>query len=152
MAESPALLEGYKHLHALAYKTDFTPEERTVVWMATNVEHACHYCVPAHTGIAKMEKIDDAVIEAARAQGDYADAKLQALKVFTLVMLEKRGWPSDEDLSAFFAVGFDQRAVIDLILAIAHKTLSNYTNHVVGTPVDDKFAPFAWAGSKTAAA
>jgi AhpD family alkylhydroperoxidase len=67
MAESPGLLEGYQHLHRLAIEgTAFTPEERTVVWMTVNVANECHYCVPAHTGIAKREKIAEDIITALR--------------------------------------------------------------------------------------
>ena len=59
MAASPAHLEGYQTLRRLVVEgTDFTPAERTVVWMTINVEHRCHYCVPAHTSIAQAEKID----------------------------------------------------------------------------------------------
>jgi hypothetical protein len=39
-------------------KQFFNEEELTVVWQSINVEHACHYCVPAHTGIAAMMKVD----------------------------------------------------------------------------------------------
>ena len=54
MAEAPALLDGYKHLHRLFQEeTSFDADEITVVWQTINVEHACHYCVPAHTGIAR---------------------------------------------------------------------------------------------------
>lgn len=49
MAESPQLLEGYQKLHELFLASSLTPEEKTVVWMTVNVEHECHYCVPAHT-------------------------------------------------------------------------------------------------------
>ncbi len=63
MAEAPGLLEGYQVLHQLFVNSSFDKDEKTVVWQAINVEHACHYCVPAHTGIAKMMKVDDAVTE-----------------------------------------------------------------------------------------
>lgn len=52
MAESPALLDGYNHLHRLFQEeTSFDKDEITVVWQTINVEHVCHYCVPAHTGM-----------------------------------------------------------------------------------------------------
>ena len=55
LAESPATLEAYKTLHGLfSTKTSFNKEELTVVWQTINVEHECHYCVPAHTGIAHI--------------------------------------------------------------------------------------------------
>ena len=52
MAEAPGLLEGYQKLHQLALDSSFDKEELTVVWQTINVEHACHYCVPAHTGLS----------------------------------------------------------------------------------------------------
>lgn len=61
MAASPQVLEGYKVLHDLFQKTDFTAEELTVVWQTINVEHGCHYCVPAHTAIAHSMKVDAAL-------------------------------------------------------------------------------------------
>ena len=64
MAESAPLLDGYQQLHALAQQTAFDAEELTVVWQAINVEHNCHYCVPAHTGIAHSMKVSAEVIDA----------------------------------------------------------------------------------------
>ena len=52
MAEAPTLLKGYQVLHDLFQKTSFNAEELTVVWQSINVEHECHYCVPAHSAIA----------------------------------------------------------------------------------------------------
>lgn len=50
MAEAPAVLKGYQQLHESFMATSFNAEELTVVWQTINVEHECHYCVPAHTG------------------------------------------------------------------------------------------------------
>ena len=66
MAESPQHLEGYQVLHQLFLQTDFDNDEKTVVWQTINVENECHYCVPAHTGIAKMMKVSDDITEALR--------------------------------------------------------------------------------------
>lgn len=53
MAEAPGLLEAYQRVHELFVNSSFDKDELTVVWQTINVEHACHYCVPAHTAIAK---------------------------------------------------------------------------------------------------
>ena len=47
MAEAPGLLEGYRLLHQLFQDSSFNNDELTVVWQTINVEHECHYCVPA---------------------------------------------------------------------------------------------------------
>lgn len=145
MAESPGLLEGYQRLHKAAIEaTAFTPSERTVVWMTVNVYHQCHYCVPAHTGIAKREKIDDTIIDALRDETPLPDAKLEALRDFTLAMLETRGRPSPDQMQAFEAAGYGRRAVLDIVMIVAQKVMSNYTNSLFDTPTDAAFEKFLW--------
>jgi hypothetical protein len=61
---SPGILDAYQQ-HELFVNSSFNEEELTVVWQSINVEHACHYCVPAHT-IAAMMKVDEAITEALR--------------------------------------------------------------------------------------
>ena len=84
------------------------------------------------------------VIETARAVGSYDDPRLETLRVFTLKLVEKRGWTSSQDLEAFLVAGFTKQNVIEILVAISHKVLSNYTNHIVDTPVDDAFKRFTW--------
>ncbi len=91
MAEAPGLLEGYQRLHQLFLDSSFDDEEITVVWQTINVEHACHYCVPAHTGIAKSMKVDDAITEALRNETPLPTDKLEALRHFTLSVVRGRG-------------------------------------------------------------
>ena len=92
-----------------------------VVWFTINTIHQCHYCMAAHTAAAKAEKVPEDVIETARAGADYADARLQALKVFTTKMVLERGWVQPADLEAFFAAGYTHKNALDVVLAISHK-------------------------------
>lgn len=144
LAESPQILEAYNTLHQLFVNSSFNNEELTVVWQTINVEHNCHYCVPAHTGIANMMKVDSAITEALRNETEMPTEKLQALHEFTLLMVRKRGAVSKEDLENFFAAGYNQRNVLDIILGLSQKVISNYTNHIADTPVDAGFKKFAW--------
>ncbi|GAB5436121.1 carboxymuconolactone decarboxylase family protein [Falsiruegeria mediterranea] len=144
MATSPALLEAYKELSRLAMTTGFSPEERTVIWMTANVANHCHYCVPAHTGIAMREKVSNDIIDALRDETPLADGKLETLRSFTLALRDNHGRPSADDLAAFRAAGYDDKALQDLLVIFAQKVLSNYTNALFETPVDGMFQPFAW--------
>lgn len=78
------------------------------------------------------------------------DAKLQALSVFTRVMVASRGKPTRQDLQVFLAAGFSERQVLEIILAIAVKTISNYSNHVFHTDVDPVFAGYRWETPRAA--
>jgi len=144
LAAAPKTFEAYQTLHQLFTETSFNAEELTVVWQAINVEHACHYCVPAHTGIAKMMKVDDAITEALRNETPLEDAKLEALRTMTLTIVKNRGHVSQEDLDAFYAAGYGEQQVLEIILGVSQKVISNYTNHIANTPVDAPFQSFAW--------
>jgi len=142
LAVAPAALEAYKSLHTYFSQTSFNAEELTVVWQTINVENECHYCIPAHTGIAHMMKVDSAIIDALNSGGDLPNAKLQALKDTTLALLRKRGHLSDAELSQFKAEGYGNQQLLEIIVGIAQKTISNYTNHLADTPVDEGFLQY----------
>ena len=144
MAEAPGLLEGYQTLHALAQQTSFTKEELTVVWQAINVEHACHYCVPAHTAIAKTMGVSDDVIAALRDETPLPNERLEALRSTTLEIARRRGVVGDSDLESFFGHGFTKRQLLEVVMILAQKVMSNYVNHLAHTPVDAPFQKFAW--------
>lgn len=144
MAESPETLQAYGQLQQLFTATSFDAEELTVVWQTINVEHDCHYCVPAHTAIAHSMKVNPAITEALRSQTSMPTAKLQALHDFTLAMVRERGNVSAKQIDAFFAAGYTQKQVLEVILGLSQKVISNYVNHVADTAVDPMFKAFAW--------
>jgi alkylhydroperoxidase family enzyme len=151
LAESPAALEAYKNLHELFQQTSFDADELTVVWQTLNVEHECQYCVAAHTAIANMMKVDPAITAALRNGTELPTSKLQTLHTTTLELARQRGRPSEATLNAFFAAGYQQRHVIEIILGISQKVLSNYVNHIAETPIDKTFSAFVWEGKQSAA-
>ncbi len=145
MAEAPTLLEGYQKLHELAQQTSFNKEELTVVWQTVNVEHDCHYCVPAHTGIAKSMQVDDNLIQELRDDKTLSDAKLNTLKNTVLALTRGRGNVEQSVINEFFDAGYAQQQLLEIIVILAQKVMSNYTNHLADTPVDEPFKKFAWS-------
>ncbi|OEF30212.1 carboxymuconolactone decarboxylase family protein [Vibrio rumoiensis] len=142
LAEAPGLLEGYQVLHELFSKSSFNAEELTVVWQTINVEHECHYCVPAHTGIALAMKVDADLNTALRNKEPMPTEKLQVLHDTTLSMVRKRGQLSEEEITSFFNAGYGQRQLLEIVLGLSQKVISNYTNHLSETPVDSVFEKF----------
>ena len=134
MAEAPTLLEGYQVLHTLFQNTSFNAEELTVVWQTINVEHHCHYCVPAHSAIAASMNVDPAIVDALVNNTPLADKKLDTLRETTLAMTKNRGVISDEQIDAFFAVGYAQQQLLEIVVGLSQKVMSNYTNHLAKTP------------------
>ena len=152
MAESPEHLDAYQKLHEIFQHTSLSAAERNVVWLTINVEHRCHYCVPAHTAIARSQGLDEASIAALREGRALADAHLEALRQFTLKLVRQRGEVAPEDVEQFLAAGFTRRNVLDILVGLAQKVMSNYVNHLAATPLDAPFATFAWTAPHGAAA
>ena len=146
MAESPNILKAYTQFHQAFSDSSFDADELTVVWQTINVEHECHYCVPAHTGIAHSMKVDPAITEALRNRTALPTEKLQALHDFTLSMVRNRGNVPESEMAAFFEAGYGQQQVLEVILGLSQKVISNYVNRVAKTPVDKVFEQFAWEG------
>ncbi len=144
MASAPGLLEGYQKLHELFVNSSFDNEELTVVWQTINVEHECHYCVPAHTGIANMMKVDPALTEALRNSEPMPTPKLQTLYDTTLAMVRSRGNLTDAEVQTFYDAGYGERQLLEIVLGLSQKVMSNYVNHIAETPVDAVFEKFAW--------
>jgi len=144
LAGSPETLKAYQELHKLFSNTSFNAEELTVVWQSINIEHECHYCIPAHTGIAHMMGVDASLTEALRNGTVLPTEKLQVLHDTTLSIVRNRGRISDQELERFYAAGYAETQVLEIILGIAQKTISNYTNHIAQTPIDTPFKKYAW--------
>ncbi|MFG0273714.1 MAG: carboxymuconolactone decarboxylase family protein [Phycisphaerales bacterium] len=147
MSESPALLEAYATLWRLVGQTSLSAAERHVVFLTASVANGCDYCVPAHTALAARDGLDTESIEALRAGRPLADSRLDALRRFTLRMIESRGQIEAADLDALLAEGFTRAAALDVLVGLATKLLSNYTNGVANVPLDEPFGAFAWSGA-----
>ena len=146
LAEAPNALSAYKQLGALFEQSALTPEEQQIVLISTSIENRCEYCVAAHSYLARnMVKVDGARVDALRAQSCLQDQKLNALVAFTRAVVRERGWvQGGQALKDFFAAGYTQQNALEVILGVAMKTLSNYTNHFAATPLDAAFASEVW--------
>lgn len=145
MAHAPALLKAYVTLSSLFDETSLTATERQVVLLAASAENKCGYCVAAHTAVASMQGVPAPVVNAIRNREPIADRKLEALRKFAEDMVVSRGWPSDSTRRGFLAAGYTETQALEVVLGIGMKTLSNYTNHLAETPLDEAFAKAAWA-------
>lgn len=144
MAEAPMLLKAYRALSELFEETSLSPSERQVVLLTASYENGCEYCVAAHTVVAAMDKVPVDVVSAIRDGKPIADRKLEPIRRFTATVVASRGWPSDAETEAFLNAGYGKQQVLEVVLGVGIKTLSNYTNHIAHTPLDRAFATAAW--------
>ncbi|TPI35268.1 carboxymuconolactone decarboxylase family protein [Mesorhizobium sp. B3-2-1] len=144
LAESPAALEAYNTLWGIAEKTSFTAQERHIAYLAIIYENECTYCMAGHTNLSRMAKVAPEAIAAVRESRPIADAKLEALRQFAAKVTRQRGAVSEADVEALKAGGYDNRAVLDVLVLAATKLISNYTNHLAQTPNDSFMKGAEW--------
>ena len=144
MAEAPALLEGYWQLNSIFTRSSFSPMEQQVVLIAASVANGCSYCVGVHSVMADMAEVPADVTNALRTGQTITDERLEALRHFTQMLVEMRGWVPDSEVQAFLDAGFSRAQVLEVVLGVGLKTLSNYTNHLVNTELDPAFQGRAW--------
>ena len=144
LAESPAALEAYSTLWGIAEKTNFSPQERNIAYLAIIYENECTYCMAGHTNLSRMAKVEPEAITAVREGRPIADPKLEALRQFAAKVTRNRGFVSKADVSAFKLAGYDNRAMLDVLVLAATKLISNYTNHLAQTPLDPFMKGAEW--------
>jgi AhpD family alkylhydroperoxidase len=145
-AEAPPLLMGYQALAPFFDKTVFSPAERLVVYLVASCRHNCDFCMSAHSWGARKQGIDEEIITALREGRSLSDPKLEALRTFVTAMIEKRGAVSDEQKQAFFKAGYTPRQALEVVLGLALKTMTNYTNALARTPPNPEFGDAIWQG------
>lgn len=144
MAEAPVMVESYLTLMGLFDKTDLSETERQIILMTNNRLNGCTYCMAAHTAVSKMAGVDARVIEALRRGTPIDDPKLEALRKFSALVHETRGWASDAQIGAFLAAGYTRQTVLEVIVGTSLKVLSNYTTPITKPELDAAFEPAAW--------
>lgn len=148
MVEAPALAKAYLDIGATFGETSFSETERQVVLLAVSRFHECEYCVAAHSAIAGMSDVPEDIVASIREDRPIGEPRLEALRRFTTTVLDKRGWLDDGDLAAFLDAGYERRQALEVLVGVAMKTMSNFTNHIAGTELDEAFAAAKWQAPK----
>lgn len=144
MSTAPALLDGYMTLARIFESASFSATERQIVLLAASRENGCAYCMSVHTALAGMQKVPAHVTDAIRSDSAIPDRKLEALRRFAAEVTRTRGWPDDAVTAEFLSAGYGRQQVLEVVLGVGLKTISNYTTHIAGTPLDAAFKPVEW--------
>lgn len=144
LSSAPPVLEAYLTLQKLFAASSLSAVEQQVVLLTVSTDNACTYCVAAHTLMAATQGVDPVVVEAIRSGDSLGDPRLEALRAFTQAVVNSRGWPPQDVVDGFLAAGYGEAQVLEVVLGIAFKTLSNYANHLTGTPLDAMFEATQW--------
>lgn len=143
-SNAPPALDAYLAINAVFQKTSFNATERNVILLAASRENGCRYCVSVHSIVADMQKDSTAITDAIRDGRPIDDARLEALRKLTQALVAGRGH-ADAEIQAFIDAGYRPEQVLEVLVGVTLKTLSNYTNHVARPPLDQAFSARAWA-------
>lgn len=130
MAEAPVTIEAYISLNQLIAKSSLTPAQAQTALLTVSVENNCDFCTVAHRAIGKKSGANPQTFDALINKTEITDLKDRALAKLTQTIVQQRGWVSDEKLQEFLDAGFTKQQVLEVILIVTIKTLSNYINHL----------------------
>lgn len=117
-------------------KSTLRAKEREVVNLVTSQINECRYCQSAHTAIGKMNGFtDEQIIEIRKGSATF-DSKLNTLAKFTASAVENRGRATAESKEAFFAAGYTEANMIDVVMVIGDKIISNYLHNLTEFEID----------------
>lgn len=122
-------------------KSSINAKAREVVNLVVSQYNECRYCLAAHTALGKMNGFTDDQIIAIRKGAAPFDAKLDALAKLARNLVETRGHADAAAMDAFFAAGWTQENLVDVIMTVGDKIISNYLHAATDIPVDFPAAP-----------
>jgi AhpD family alkylhydroperoxidase len=143
MATSPELLDGFLKLSATFESTTLDPLAREVVVMTMATRNSCHLCLAMHTAQLTTMRADAGLIAELRAGEPLADPRLDAIRSFTLRVLETAGDVGEPALRAFLSRGYTEQNALEVVLGIGTYTMSTLANRLTGAPVDEALHAFA---------
>jgi AhpD family alkylhydroperoxidase len=122
-------------------KSSITGKAREIVNLVVSQVNECEYCLAAHTFIGKTVGFTDEQILEIRGGRASFDAKLDALARLVKDITVRRGHADQALVDAFFAAGWTKEHLIDTVVAVGDKVVTNYLHGVTRVPVDFPAAP-----------
>jgi uncharacterized peroxidase-related enzyme len=117
-------------------KTSLNNKEKEVINLVVSQVNGCTYCLAAHTAIGKMNGFsDDEILEIRNGKASF-HPKFDALAKLSESIIENAGKIGDEVLENFFEAGYDKENLIDTIVAIGEKAITNMLHNVTKIPID----------------
>jgi uncharacterized peroxidase-related enzyme len=145
LSASPAALRSYWLTQLELQKHGIlSPEEHNIIQMSIAVENRCKYCASGHNMIGKaFFNSSEEDLQALRNESTLTSEKFDALRAFALEVYRHKGRVSDTALKAFISQGYSKADSVEVVANIAVKVLSNFTNQLALTELDEPIIPFS---------
>ena len=122
-------------------KSSLSSKDREVINLVVSQVNDCEYCLAAHTALGKMVGFAPEEIMGLRKGAASFNPKLDALAKLVKSITVERGHPNQALVQAFFDVGWTEANLVDAIVVIGDKIISNYLHGTTKVPVDFPAAP-----------
>jgi AhpD family alkylhydroperoxidase len=140
MASSPVALGVYFNANLGFEFGTLTPAERQIVLLTASKENNCGYCSISHSALARFfANVPVDALIAIESGGYPQDPKLNALVSMTRELVAQRGHISREMMQLFFNAGYNKEQLLEVLIGIGIKTISNYFDHIATLEMDDEF-------------
>lgn len=117
-------------------KSTLSAKEREIINLAVSEINQCYYCLSAHTVIGKMNGFtDEQIIEIRRAEVTFNE-KYAALANYVKSAVINRSKPSEEAIESLFNAGYSEANLVDIIMVIGDKMISNFIHGTTNVPID----------------
>ena len=136
LAASPLALQAALSSLQTFEQGSLAPLEREVLAMTMGRKNGCHYCVALHQRLLKMQEAPLSLIEALEQGLPLESPRLEALRTFTLALLEHTGDVPNQEWQQFLAAGFDRAAALEVVVGVAAYTLTTFANRLTEAPLD----------------
>jgi len=143
IAESPLVLASVLKLSEQFEQSSLSPQEQQLVLLTVSALNGCSYCKTAHTALGKKAGLSNEKLQAVIAFRSLEDRRLEELRIFTLSVVEEKGYVDEGKVLAFLDAGFTKGQVFEIVLGVALKTITNYSNHLAGAEPNDEFIAMA---------
>lgn len=116
-------------------KNTFHARDREGIYLIVSQLNGCEYCLASHTASAIKAgwKEEDTLLVRA---GTHPDKKWQAIYGIVRSVIENKGAVDDPLLNAFYALGFNEAALMDLLVLINVMSFTNYVFRLTQIPID----------------
>ncbi|MEM6343762.1 MAG: carboxymuconolactone decarboxylase family protein [Bacteroidota bacterium] len=122
-------------------KSSLKAKEREIINLVVSQVNDCIYCLSAHTAIGKMNGFTDEQILEIRSGRATFNEKFDALAQFVRNITINRSKPDADVLDNFFAAGYTKENLVDTLIVIGDKIISNFIHGTTQVPVDFPLAP-----------
>lgn len=149
LAGSPGAYEAYNTLFEIFFhKTTLSMIEAQIVLMTSSLENKCQYDIAAHSWGLELTNTPQDIIDSLRNGVKINDPKLEALRLFTKELILSHGHIGKDSVQRFLDAGYSERNILEILVGLAAKLISNFSNSIADTELDNSMLKHKWNVTK----